>query len=67
MSSSAGSASSEMSGTVGRERPWAMGACVRGVFCGVGAVGSCAEKGMEVDMVNGVRDGGDDGEGWREW
>lgn len=51
VSSSSGSSLSVISGTVGRERPWAMGACVRGVFWGVGAVGSRWLIGIEVDMV----------------
>lgn len=51
-SSSAGSSLSVISGTVGRERPAVMGACVRGVFCGVGAVGSNWLIGIEVDMVS---------------
>jgi hypothetical protein len=38
LSSSPTSGSSEMSGTVGRESRAEMGACVKGVFCGVGAV-----------------------------
>ena len=49
--SSISSSPSVMSGTVGRERPWAMGAWVRGVFWGVGAVGSTWLMGMLTDMA----------------
>ena len=51
LASSAGSLSSEMSGTVGRERPAVMGACVRGVFWGVGAVRSFWEMGTVEDIL----------------
>ena len=55
-------------GDVGRERPCAMGACVRGVFWGVGAVGSTWLMGMLTDIVAGerarrVRVGGGQGQG----
>ena len=46
------SPSSEITGTVGLERPGAMAPrCWRGVFCGVGAVIEGAEMGTLEDMV----------------
>ena len=51
MISSSTSLSSEMSGTVGRERPAAIGAWVNGVFWGVGAVIFDWEMGTLADMV----------------
>jgi hypothetical protein len=51
VNSSAASPSSEMSGTVGRERPDEIGACCAGVFWGVGAVMPDAEMGTEELIV----------------
>lgn len=52
-SSSSGSLSSLISGTVGRERPAEIGAWVMGVFCGVGAVMFEPEIGTRDDIVAG--------------
>jgi hypothetical protein len=48
---SSSSLSSEITGTVGRERPAEMGACVSGVFWGVGAVMFEVEMGNVDDMA----------------